>query len=101
MSSPFRERYPAARFRAGCDRRWPTSRASRPGSPSRELLQSLGDDDSRCSLDESEVGERLREVAQVSTGVDVELLGEKPERRGDPKQLLHQVTGLLVLADDG
>jgi hypothetical protein len=26
----------------------------------------------------------------VSTGVDVELLGEEPERRGDPQQPLHQ-----------
>ena len=26
----------------------------------------------------------------MSTGVDVELLGEEPERRGDPQQPLHQ-----------
>ena len=26
----------------------------------------------------------------MSTGVDVELLGEQPERRGDPQQPLHQ-----------
>jgi hypothetical protein len=31
-------------------------------------------------------------VAEVSTGVDVELLGAEPERRGDPQQPLHQVT---------
>src|SRR5688572_4133478 len=70
---------------------WPTSR---------ELLHTLGDDDPGCRLDQCEVRERLREVAEVVTGVHVELLGEEPVRGGDPKQAFHQVTGKLLLADD-
>ena len=48
----------------------------------RELTQPLSDDDSGRGLDEREVGKGLRKVAEVSTGVDVELFGEEPERRG-------------------
>ena len=51
-------------------------------------------------LDQREVRERLREVAQVAAGVGVELLGVQPERRGDAQQALHQVARALLLADD-
>ena len=47
-----------------------------------------------------EVGERLREVAEVPAGVGVELLGVEPERRRLAQQALHQVAGALLLADD-
>ena len=60
----------------------------------------LGDDDPRRGLDQREVRERLREVAEVPAGVGVELLGVEPERRGDPQQPLHQVARPLQLADD-
>ncbi len=52
-------------------------------------------------LDQREVRERLREVAEVPARVDVELLGVQPERRRDPDEPLHQVPGALHLADDG
>ncbi len=51
-------------------------------------------------LDQREVRERLREVAEVPAGVGVELLGVEAERRGDPQQPLHQVARPLQLADD-
>ena len=63
-------------------------------------LEQLGDDDPRGGLDQREVRERLREVAEVAAGVGVELLGVEPERRRDPQQPLHQVARLLQLADD-
>jgi hypothetical protein len=50
---------------------------------SRELRQPLVEDDPCRRLDERKMGERLRKVAEVSTGVDVELLGEESKRRGD------------------
>src|SRR3954453_13893492 len=62
--------------------------------------QPLGDDDPGSRLDQGEVRERLREVAEVAAGVSVELLRVEPERRGDPEQALHQVAGALLLADD-
>ena len=55
------------------------------------LLQLLGDDDPGGGLDQREVRERLREVAQVPARVGVELLGVEPERRRDAQQPLHQV----------
>ncbi len=63
-------------------------------------LQFLGDDDPGGGLDQREVRERLREVAQVPAGVGVELLGVEPERRRDAQQALHQVARVLQLADD-
>ena len=51
-------------------------------------------------LDQREVREGLREVAEVPAGVGVELLGVEAERRGDAQQALHQVAGALLLADD-
>src|SRR4051794_14846149 len=65
------------------------------------LIQPFGHDDPRRRLDQGEVREGLREVAEVPAGVDVELLGEEPQRRGDAQQPLHQVAGSLLLADDG
>ena len=66
----------------------------------REVLQHLGDDDPRSRLDQRQMRERLREVAQVAAGARVELLRVEPERRCDPQQPLHQVAGPLALADD-
>ena len=54
-----------------------------PRGRSGDLRQPLIEDDPRRSLDQREMGERLRKVAEMSTGVDVEFLGEKPKRRGD------------------
>ena len=57
-------------------------------------------DDPRGRLDQREVREGLREVAQVPAGAGVELLGVQAQRRGDAEQALHQVAGALVVADD-
>ena len=46
------------------------------------------------------MGERLREVAEVAAGLDVELLRVEPERRGDAQEPLHEVVRPLLLADD-
>ena len=54
----------------------------------------------RGRLDQREVREGLREVAQVPAGAGVELLGVEAQRRGDAEQALHQVAGPLVVADD-
>src|SRR4029079_1219655 len=69
-------------------------------SPFSILRQHFGDDDARRRLDEGEVRERLREVAQVPARRGVELLGVKAERRRDSEQALHQVARSLQLADD-
>ena len=66
----------------------------------RDLLHTLGQDDPAGGLDQSQMREGLREVAQVSPGVDVELLGEQAQGGRDAKQALHQVPGTLPLADD-
>ena len=78
-------------------------RVRRPIEPSqlRELLHTFGRDDAGGGLDEREVGECLREVPQMPAGVDVELLGEEPERRSNSKQSFHQIPCPLFLADDG
>ena len=62
--------------------------------------QQLGDDDSGCGLHQRQVREGLREVAEVPARVGVELLRIEAERRSDPQEPLHQVAGLLQLADD-
>ena len=67
---------------------------------SRQLRESFSEDDSRRGLDEGEVREGLREVAEVPAGARVELLGVEAERRRDAQQALHQVAGALQLADD-
>ena len=50
-------------------------------------------------VDQRQVGERLRVVAEVPAGVGVELLGVQPERRGVREQPLAQRAGALELAD--
>ena len=60
------------------------------------VLDDVGDDDPRRRLDQREVGERLREVAEVAGGVGVEA-----ERRAHAQELLHQVAGALRLPHDG
>src|SRR6185295_10170998 len=50
------------------------------------VLQHLGDDDSGCGLHQRQVGEGLREVAEVPARVGVELLGIEAERRSDPQE---------------
>ena len=42
----------------------------------------------------------LGEVSEVPSSVDVELLCEQAERRGDPQETFHQVLGTLILTDD-
>src|SRR4051794_12430023 len=71
-----------------------------PSSTTVELVQALGDDDSRSRLDQGEVGERLRKVPEVATRRGVELLGVQPQRRRDAQELLHQVAGRLRLVHD-
>jgi len=39
------------------------------------------------------------EVAEVTARVGVEFLGEQPERRGDPEELLHQVVRRYLVPD--
>ena len=71
-------------------RRPPRHRRPRAGATS-VLGEELGEDDPAGGLDEREVRERLREVAEVEPGADVELLGVQPERRGDAQQPLEEV----------
>jgi hypothetical protein len=54
---------------------------------SADRRQSLREHDPAGSLDGGKVGERLREVAEVVSGVDVELLGVQSKRGGDSHQL--------------
>jgi hypothetical protein len=48
-----------------------------------ELRHPFEEDDARCGLDEREVGEGLGEVAEVVTGVGVELFCVEAEGGGD------------------
>ena len=50
----------------------------------------VGADDVHDGVDQREVGERLREVAQVPAAVRVDLLGVEPERAGERQELLAQ-----------
>src|SRR5205809_1115319 len=75
----------------------PSSSRTMPRTHCRE---SLGDDDPARRLDQREVGKRLREVPEMAARAGVELLGVEPKRRGDAQELLHQVAGTLLLADD-
>ena len=54
----------------------------------------------RRRLDQRQVREGLREVAEVPARVGVELLRIEAERRGHAQEPLHQVTRALQLADD-
>src|SRR4051812_16878965 len=69
--------------------------------PDSELREALGDDDPPRCLDQCEVREGLREVAQMAAGAGVELLCVEAERRRGAEQPLHQVARALVLSDDG
>ena len=53
----------------------------------------------RDGVDQRQVRERLRVVAEVAPAGGLELLGVEPERRGVGEQPLAQVLGLAVLAD--
>src|SRR4029453_6252910 len=77
------------------------------GQPPRSLgkaLWPLGQalirpDDVHHGVDEREVGERLREVAQVASAVRLALLGVEQQRAGVGEQLLAQRPGPVQLAD--
>ena len=51
------------------------------------------EDDPAGGLDQREVGERLREVAEVTGALGLELLGVQTERGCDPQEALHHVAG--------
>src|SRR3954451_14515343 len=63
-------------------RRWAVPGAVLPGElmrPSADLIESLGEDDPPRGLDQREMRERLREIAQMPLAVDIELLdGRRP-----------------------
>jgi hypothetical protein len=73
---------------------------ARPSS-ARDFGQALGNDDARGSLDEGEVREGLREVAEVAAGFDVVLLGVQSKRGCHLREPLYQVSCPLRLIDDG
>ena len=50
-------------------------------------------------VDQRQVGERLREVAQVPSGARLDLLGVQMQRAGERQQPLAQVLGPVDLAD--
>ena len=59
--------------------RWPGVARPRLSSAGR-FGEALGENDPRGSLDQGEVREGLREVAEVSAGLRVVLLRKQPER---------------------
>src|SRR5579875_1103037 len=59
----------------------------------------VGPDHVHHGVDEREVGERLREVAEVAPGLGVDLLGVEAERAGVPEQPLAEQPRALQLAD--
>ena len=65
--------------------------------PFGELL--VGADHVHHGVDQRQVGERLREVAQVPAAARVDLLRVQVQRRRVAEQLLAQVAGQRVLAD--
>ena len=60
----------------------------------------LDGDETTPGIDQREVGERLREVAEVLAGGRVDLLGVEVQRTGERQQLLEQRAGAFDLADD-
>ena len=77
--------------------------SSFPGSASESASrfgEALGDDEPRGGLDEGEVREGLREVAEVAGGLRVVLLREQPERRGRRYDALHEGARRLRLTHD-
>src|SRR5262249_28141926 len=67
--------------------------------PGRVLALALRADHVHHRVDERQVGERLREVAQVSARLVVELLRVEPQRAGEAEQTLAEVPRLLQLTD--
>src|SRR5436309_12324326 len=95
-----------------CGERVPTSCSPRSRSRSRsppittgreparsQLAESFGEDQPTGGFDQRKMRERLREVAQVVTGLAVELLAVQTERRRDADQPLQKVARALLLAD--
>ena len=74
----------------------PVSRLTRPTPPRRRSRLPM-----TCMhrVDQREVGERLREVAQLLAAVRIDLFGVELERSGEGQQLRAQLAGPLVLAD--
>src|SRR5262249_37742016 len=72
-----------------------TASKARAEPRSSVLVDHFRENDARRGLDQREVRERLRKVAEVARSVGVELLGVQTERRRDPQELLHEVAGLL------
>src|SRR5438094_6418913 len=70
--------------------------AERKGADVQALL---GVDDVEDGVDQREVGERLREVAEVPPAARVELLGVEAERARVREQLLAEVVRTRELAD--
>src|SRR5689334_1831330 len=61
----------------------------------------IGADDVHDGVDEGQVREGLREVAQVASGARIDLLGVEVQARREPEHLLAQGPGAIVLADLG
>src|SRR5690242_19355944 len=75
---------------------WGCSRAE---ARSRSGVDALRRDEAGRGVDEGEVGEGLREVAEVLTRAGVDLLRVEVERPGERKELLEQLPGPGGLAD--
>src|SRR6266576_3163558 len=89
--------WPAAASMGGSPRwsdSWPRSRR-------RSARSLLGPDDVDEGVDERQVRERLREVAEVPATSGIELFGVEVEGTGQRQQLLAQRPGPLLLADQG
>jgi hypothetical protein len=69
------------------------------GGSYRRLHRLLGLDHVHHGVDERQVGERLREVAEVSAPLRVDFLGVELERARVRQQLLAYLPGTAVLAD--
>ena len=77
--------------------------ACRTGRPSfgRRFAHVSALTDRERRADEREVGERLREVAELPAGDGVVLLGEQPDVVAEVEQSLEQLAGLVELALPG
>ena len=65
----------------------------------RERLGFVGTDHVHDGVDQRQMRERLREVAEVTAGTRIDLLGVEPQRRGVAEQTFAEFTGALQLAD--
>ena len=93
---PIRELIAPNRWRLPFERRWreaksPRAELTRP----RERLASLGEQKHGGGVDERQVAERLREVADLAPQFDVVLLGEEPEVVPQAQQPLIQLARLV------